>query len=138
MKNTNENVKNNEKTSKFDYNKELYTIIGLRIKQRRLELQIPIAKISKSLSITSIEFENIENGNQKFSVDLLAKISMLLNLDKLYLLTGIKNKNLVENLKILNNYIEFFKMFQSMSAKNRERFISIIDNKTSSRRVKKI
>ena len=138
MKNTNENVKNNEKTSKFDYNKELYTIIGLRIKQRRLELQIPIAKISKSLSITSIEFENIENGNQKFSVDLLAKISMLLNLDKLYLLTGIKNKNLVENLKILNNYIEVFKMFQSMSAKNRERFISIIDNKTSSRRVKKI
>lgn len=138
MKNTNKNIKNNEKTSKFNYNKELYNIIGMRIKQRRLELQIPITKLSNALSISKMEFENIENGKQKFSIDLLANISMLLNIDKLYLLTGVKNKHLVENLNLLNNYIEFFKMFQSMSVKNRERFICIIENAISSRNIKKI
>ena len=107
---------------------ELYTLIGNRIKAKRLELNISDADLAKQLAISIAELQNIEQGTQKFSVDFLAQIAMILNIDKMYLLTGINNDILKEDIRILDNYIEFFKMIKSISYKNRERLYDMLDN----------
>lgn len=126
MKNTNKNSYN--KKNATDRRNELYNLIGSRIKVKRLELNMTMEELSKKLSISIEELENIENGNQKFSVDFLADIAIILNINKMYLLTGVNNEILKEDIKILDNYIEFFKMVKSLSYKNRERLYGMLDN----------
>ena len=128
MKNTNKKKISDE---------SLYEIIGNRINKRRVALHIDFGDFAKQLNISTSALENIEKGKQKISIDLLSEIEDLLKLNKMYLLTGIENKNIIESLKVLNNYIDFFKMVQSMSEKNRERLFNIIKNQKFSKNSRK-
>lgn len=128
-------MKNTNKKNISD--ESLYEIIGNRINKRRVALHIDFGDFAKQLNISASALENIEKGKQKISIDLLSEIADLLKLNKMYLLTGIENKNIVESLKVLNNYIDFFKMVQSMSEKNRERLFNIIKNQKFSKNSRK-
>ena len=128
-------MKNTNKKNISD--ESLYEIIGNRINKRRVALHIDFGDFAKQLNISTSALENIEKGKQKISIDLLSEIADLLKLNKMYLLTGIENKNIVESLKVLNNYIDFFKMVQSMSEKNRERLFNIIKNQKFSKNSRK-
>ena len=128
-------MKNTNKKNISD--ESLYEIIGNRINKRRVALHIDFGDFAKQLNISTSALENIEKGKQKISIDLLSEIAALLKLNKMYLLTGIENKNIVESLKVLNNYIDFFKMVQSMSEKNRERLFNIIKNQKFSKNSRK-
>lgn len=128
-------MKNTNKKNISD--ESLYKIIGNRINKRRVALHIDFDDFAKQLNISASALENIEKGKQKISIDLLTEIADLLKFNKMYLLTGIENKNIVESLKVLNNYIDFFKMVQSMSEKNRERLFNIIKNQKSSKNPRK-
>ena len=128
-------MKNTNKKNISD--ESLYEIIGNRINKRRVALHIDLGDFAKQLNISASALENIEKGKQRISIDLLSEIADLLKLNKMYLLTGIENKNIVESLKVLNNYIDFFKMVQSMSEKNRERLFNIIKNQNSPKNTRK-
>lgn len=128
-------MKNTNKKNISD--ESLYEIIGNRINKRRVALHIDFGDFAKQLNISTSALENIEKGKQKISIDLLSEIADLLKLNKMYLLTGVENKNIIESLKVLNNYIDFFKMVQSMSEKNRERLFNIIKNQKFSKNSRK-
>lgn len=130
MKNTNENITKAQFSTEIK--SKLYNLIGSRIKNKRIELDMNEEDFAKKLSISVKEVKNIENGNQKFTVDFLAQMAQVLDINKVYLLTGIDDNVLREDIQILDNYIEFFKMFQGLSDKNKNRLINMFDNQINS------
>lgn len=125
MKNTNKNIF--EKHFTTEHKSKLYDLIGSRIKAKRIKLNMSEEELAKKLSITAKDVQNIENGKQKFTIDFLAQMSDILDINKVYLLTGIDDDVLKEDIQILDSYIEFFKMVQSLSGKNKERFYDMLD-----------
>ncbi|MGN0929042.1 MAG: helix-turn-helix domain-containing protein [Alphaproteobacteria bacterium] len=127
MKNTNKNIK--EIKISTEHKSKLYNLIGNRIKSKRIELGMTEEELAKKLSISVKDIKNIENGSQKFTVDFLAQMAYTLDINKVYLLTGVDDEILKEDIQLLDSYIEFFKMLQSLSDKNKERLLNMFDKK---------
>lgn len=135
MKNTNKNIK--EIKLKTENKSKLYDLIGSRIKSKRIELNMTVEELAKKLDVSEKDIEKIENGRQKFTVDFLAKMAYILDINKVYLLTGVDDEILKDDIQLLDSYIEFFKMLQSLSEKNKERLLDMF-NKQFTPNVKKI
>ena len=75
-----------------------YEELGLRIKNRRKELQIKQAKMAEDLNISNNHLSSIEHGRQKPSLDFFVRICSYLKVSPNYLLFGsIHSYNLPQN-----------------------------------------
>ena len=65
-----------------------YKKIGLRIKSKRKEMNMTQEKLAEKVDISTFYLSKVENGNVFPSLELLALISNILNVDFAYLITG--------------------------------------------------
>lgn len=65
-----------------------YKKIGIRIKTRRKELNMTQEILSEKVNISTYYLSKVENGNVFPSLELLALLASVLNVDFAYLITG--------------------------------------------------
>lgn len=65
-----------------------YTLIGKRIKEMRTENNYTQERLAEQLNVSIGYVSQVERGITKISLDLLAKISTILNCDLAFLVTG--------------------------------------------------
>lgn len=76
-----------------------YSKLGLRISQRRRELNIRQKHLSKIISVSSNHMSNIENGHSIPSLETFVKICEALEITPDYLLLGnLRTKNIPKNI----------------------------------------
>ena len=93
----------------------IYLLIGNRIKESRISLNISQIDLSNTINIPLNNLIDIEEGKQKISLSLLSKISTILNVDTNYLLIGISNNIIKHNIEKLDEFIQLFKIIRNMS-----------------------
>jgi transcriptional regulator with XRE-family HTH domain len=67
--------------------------IGKRIRKRRKELKLTQEALAEKIDVTSTYIGAIERSTSKCSIETLAKLSTILDLDMDYLLFGITKSN---------------------------------------------
>ncbi len=102
------------KNKKLNTN-NIYLLIGNRIKETRISLNISQIDLSNTINIPLNNLIDIEEGKQKISLSLLSKISTILNVDTNYLLIGISNNIIKHNIEKLDEFIQLFKIIRNMS-----------------------
>ena len=102
------------KNKKLNTN-NIYLLIGNRIKETRISLNISQIDLSNMINIPLNNLIDIEEGKQKISLPLLSKISTILNVDTNYLLIGISNNIIKHNIEKLDEFIQLFKIIRNMS-----------------------
>ena len=65
-----------------------YKIIGSRIKNKRLELKLTQEQVSREANITTFYLSKIENGKSTTTLETLAILAKVLNVDLGYLVSG--------------------------------------------------
>lgn len=65
-----------------------YKIIGSRIKNKRLELKLTQEQVSREANITTFYLSKIENGKSTTTLETLAILAKVLNIDLGYLVSG--------------------------------------------------
>ena len=75
-----------------------YTLIGLRIKNYRNQQNITQNQLSEMLDVSNVYISKIERGTTKINLEMLYKISTILNIPISFLLTGIDEES--------NNYLD--------------------------------
>lgn len=90
-----------------------YKEVGLRIKNRRVELGIKQAKMADDLKMSNNHLSAVEHGTQKLSLDAFVRICSYLNTTPNYLLFGSiyhsynLPQNTLDKLKLCDpNYLE--------------------------------
>lgn len=68
---------------------EIYVKIGENIFHRRIELGMTQHDVARATGINRASFANIENGNQKVSIEMLLKIAECYKCNLFYLLKGV-------------------------------------------------
>ena len=63
-------------------------VIGERIQQRRLELQLTQQQMAKDMNISFHYLSKIEHGQANITMDMLLRICQYLDIDLAYVLTG--------------------------------------------------
>ncbi len=102
------------KNKKLNTN-NIYLLIGNRIKETRISLNISQIDLTNMINIPLNNLIDIEEGKQKISLPLLSKISTILNVDTNYLLIGISNNIIKHNIEKLDEFIQLFKIIRNMS-----------------------
>lgn len=102
------------KNKKLNTN-NIYLLIGNRIKETRISLNISQIDLTNMINIPLNNLIDIEEGKQKISLSLLSKISTILNVDTNYLLIGISNNIIKHNIEKLDEFIQLFKIIRNMS-----------------------
>ena len=75
-----------------------YKEVGLRIRNRRMELGIKQSKMAEDIKMSNNHLSAVEHGNQKLSLDAFVRICSYLNVTPDYLLLGsIHSYNLPQN-----------------------------------------
>ncbi|OOP72857.1 helix-turn-helix domain-containing protein [Clostridium beijerinckii] len=75
-----------------------YKLIGLRIKNYRNQQNITQNQLSEMLDVSNVYISKIERGTTKINLEMLYKISIILNIPISFLLTGIDEES--------NNYLD--------------------------------
>ncbi|GKX30348.1 transcriptional regulator [Vallitalea longa] len=70
-----------------------YKIIGKRIKESRKSVNMTQEKVSEILGVSPEYVSRIETGAAKLNLEMLVKMSDILDLSPAYLLTGINTKS---------------------------------------------
>lgn len=65
-----------------------YKVIGSRIKNKRLELKLTQEQVSREANITTFYLSKIENGKSTTTLETLAILAKVLNVDLGYLVSG--------------------------------------------------
>lgn len=108
-------------------------MIGQRIKDRRIELQLTQSYIQKNTSISSGNLSCIENGKYLPSATALIELSQILDCSIDWILTGnSKISNITDPLDILDsNEKKLLLYFQKMSSSDKEEFLMIAQIKAN-------
>ncbi|MCT4686103.1 helix-turn-helix domain-containing protein [Vallitalea sp.] len=70
-----------------------YKLIGKRIKESRKSMKLTQENISEILKVSPEYISRIETGATKLNLEMLVKISNILNISPAYLLTGTNTKS---------------------------------------------
>ncbi len=113
-------------------------MIGQRIKDKRIELQLTQSYIQKNTSISSGNLSCIENGKYLPSATALIELSHVLNCSIDWILTGeSKISNIEESLDILDsNEKKLLLYYQKMSLSDKEDLLMIAQMKANKRKRK--
>jgi len=65
-----------------------YTLIGTRIKQRRLCMGLTQEKVSEAAGITTVYLSKIENGRVSATLETLGKVCKILEIELGYIVSG--------------------------------------------------
>lgn len=116
-----------EKDIEFELRKE----IGLRIRQRRMELNITQQQIQAITSISTGNLSCIENGKYFPSATALLELSKTLHCSIDWILTGVINNSLFSTSTELSSIeeINLLNGFRALSINDKEEFIGILDLK---------
>lgn len=110
-------------------------MIGKRIKERRMELQITQTQIQKQTNITSGNLSCIENGKYLPSAIALIELSRVLNCSVDWILTGeskeTKNTSFSDISDIDKKLLQYF---HEMSEDNQDELLMIAEMKANKRK----
>ena len=98
-----------------------YKAIGNRIKIKRKSRKLTQDHLSEKLDVTVGYVSQVERGATKISLDLLCRISTILDCDISYFITGISADQ--------NNYLadDFTKKFSQLSKEQKRLIVSLIE-----------
>ena len=104
-----------------------YKLIGSRIKAKRTANKKTQEQLAEEISVSVGYISQIERGITKPNLELLAKLSKLLNCDVAYFISD----TVVSKNEYLNN--EFFEKFRLLNDKEKKIVSDLIDSITNNR-----
>ena len=114
----------------IDFNKS----IGIKIKNRRLELKLTQSKLAKRINVTFQQIQKYEKGTNGVSSISLLQLSNYLKVPITYFFEDFKNFNDIKTTQDETddlNYSFLSKTFASLSKSQKEKILQILKNTVS-------
>ncbi|MCS3556789.1 MULTISPECIES: helix-turn-helix transcriptional regulator [unclassified Sphingobacterium] len=104
--------------------------IGFEFYLNRQNSDLTTEEIAEGLNLKKEEYENLENGNGKFTIELIKKGAKLFNKDPLHFLSHTSSHNFsdIENSTILN--ASTFHTFIGVNEKQNDAILKLINSVT--------